>query len=506
VVKPHPGPAADGGSQGSGARCGVAPVDVDAERLGNVGVAQPELLALVQEGRPPQREQQHGRHPRALLAAPVVVVAAGHARMVVVVQTPGRPHLRLGQRAELVDDRAEALGAPRLQQQVEVVDHVQLVARVDVLHEPGLVGVDLADGDALAVVALEHGAQPAQALVDGGPVLAVRAAGLVVAQRGVLAELVGDVEPDAAGAAIQPEAQDVEHGPLHLRVVPVEVGLLGQERVQVPLRGALVPRPRRAGLLPRGQPIVGRHAVAPPVTPDVPVAPRRAAARARLREPRVAVGGVVGHPVDDHAQAARARLGDELVEVGERAEARVDVGVVGDVVAEVGHRRGVERRQPDAPDAKGRRGPGEVVEPSGDAAQVAHPVAVGVAEAAGVDLVDRIAAPPGERGMRHLPSLPRETVSGLAARLHRSGQTKTPRAAEGNSNPRRSGFSTVRALITDERAQRPLVRVAACGRAERRSTENATHSSGARRVTGGAPEFAAPLRWPTTDARTAERI
>jgi hypothetical protein len=50
------------------------------------------------------------------------------------------------------------------------------------------------------------------------------------------------------------------------------------------------------------------------------------------------------------------------VEVGEGAEHRVDVAVVGDVVAEVGHRRAVDRRQPDRVDPE----PREVVEPIDD--------------------------------------------------------------------------------------------------------------------------------------------
>ena len=46
--------------------------------------------------------------------------------------------------------------------------------------------------------------------------------------------------------------------------------------------------------------------------------------------------------VDDHADVPAMRLGDEAVEIGDRAEDRVDVGVIRDVVAEVGHRRPVE--------------------------------------------------------------------------------------------------------------------------------------------------------------------
>ena len=57
----------------------------------------------------------------------------------------------------------------------------------------------------------------------------------------------------------------------------------------------------------------------------------------------------------------------EVVEVGERAEQRVDVLVVGDVVAVVVLRRAVDRREPDDVDAEG----GEVVDVLDDPAQVA---------------------------------------------------------------------------------------------------------------------------------------
>ena len=63
---------------------------------------------------------------------------------------------------------------------------------------------------------------------------------------------------------------------------------------------------------------------------------------ARLLEPRVLVGAVVRDPVQDDLDVARVALRDQLVEVRERAEHRVDVAVVGDVVAEVGHRATVK--------------------------------------------------------------------------------------------------------------------------------------------------------------------
>ena len=100
-------------------------------------------------------------------------------------------------------------------------------------------------------------------------------------------------------------------------------------------------------------PVVGRRAVGRAVAEEV--AGALGAARAggqRGLEPLVLVGGVVGHQVDDHPQAELVGLRDQRVGVGERAEERVDVAVVGDVVAVVVLRRGVERRDPERVDAE----------------------------------------------------------------------------------------------------------------------------------------------------------
>jgi hypothetical protein len=77
------------------------------------------------------------------------------------------------------------------------------------------------------------------------------------------------------------------------------------------------------------------------------------------------------------------RLGERL-ELVEVAEDRIDVGVVGDVVAEVRQRRRIDRRQPQRVDSE----PRQMVEPRADAREVADPVAVRVLEGARVDLVD----------------------------------------------------------------------------------------------------------------------
>ena len=105
------------------------------------------------------------------------------------------------------------------------------------------------------------------------------------------------------------------------------------------------------------------------------------------------VGGVVRDDVDRHPEPALVRVREELVEVGERAEERVDVRVIGDVVAVVDLRRGVERRQPERVDTELL----EIRQARADPLEVADAVAVRVLEAADVDLVEGGAPPPWTR-------------------------------------------------------------------------------------------------------------
>ena len=109
------------------------------------------------------------------------------------------------------------------------------------------------------------------------------------------------------------------------------------------------------------------------------------------------VAGVVDDQVHDQPHPAAVQLRDQLVELLERAEQRVDALVVADVVAVVGLRRGVDRREPQDVDAE----VAQVVQPLQDAAQVADAVAVGVLERARIDLVDDGAGPPGGVGGGH---------------------------------------------------------------------------------------------------------
>ena len=109
----------------------------------------------------------------------------------------------------------------------------------------------------------------------------------------ILREHVGDVDAEAVDAAIRPEPQRAHEVLAHLRVVPVEVGLLDGEEVQVPLAVRdLLPRRAAEDRLPVGRRLCAVGAG--PVAEDVAVARRRARRGGeRLLEPLVQIRGVV---------------------------------------------------------------------------------------------------------------------------------------------------------------------------------------------------------------------
>ena len=127
-----------------------------------------------------------------------------------------------------------------------------------------------------------------------------------------------------------------------------------------------------------GEPIGG-------VAPDVEVSGRAArGGPAGPLEPGVLVGGVGQHQLGDDPQAPPVGLAQKELEVPEGPVGAVDPPVVGDVVAVVTQRGGIEREEP-----QGRHPQVlEVVQPGDEPPEVADPVAVGVLERPDVDLVD----------------------------------------------------------------------------------------------------------------------
>ena len=222
-----------------------------------------------------------------------------------------------------------------------------------------------------------------------GRKVAVERAGLSgpVWQAGLLRDEVDHIHAKAVHALIQPEAHHVVHALTHIGVLPVQVGLLGGEQVQVILAGGLVLFPRRAA--EAGAPVVGQPAVFS-LPPDVVIPVGILPGLAAFHKPRHFIGGVVDHQIHQDPDAALMRLGQQLVKILHGAELVHDGPVVGDVVAVVVVRRAVDGVEPDHVGAQ----PLNVVKPLNDTAQIADPVAVGVHKGTGIDLINDRFFPP----------------------------------------------------------------------------------------------------------------
>ena len=83
---------------------------------------------------------------------------------------------------------------------------------------------------------------------------------------------------------------------------------------------------------------------------------------------------VVGHEVDQNLKPPPMGLRKQVVEVCQRAEAWIYVAIVGNVIAEINHRRRVNRGDPDRFDPKADK----IIEPPLYPLEVAYAVVVGV--------------------------------------------------------------------------------------------------------------------------------
>jgi hypothetical protein len=167
---------------------------------------------------------------------------------------------------------------------------VDLVLAFAVVARPGLVVgvVEFADADAVARVAVEQGPERPVQLVhvrvpvvvameiadpaaEATELVGARRRGLrVVAQIRILHDHRRHVDPEAVDAPIEPEAGHIEHRASDRWIAPVQIGLLGQEAVEVVLAADVVEGPWRR--TEHGQPAVGRRAVGLRVAPDEPIA------------------------------------------------------------------------------------------------------------------------------------------------------------------------------------------------------------------------------------------
>ena len=340
--------------------------------------------AVVQERCEPPPDAEIDLHPRVLgvlLVHVVALVVRDHLERQLVVVAQEEPPLRVvrNRRRAIEDlvDRRRVLAPNRhehARHHREVERHVAFVAVAEILDDVLRPLVRLGEQHAVRIARVDLGAHPLEVLVRLRQVLAVRALALV--------QIRNRVETEAVDAEVEPEAQDVQHRLLHVRVVVVQVGLVAEEAVPVVLTAHRIERPVRRLRVEEDDACVGVGLVA--VRPHVPVALRPLRFGARFLEPGVICGRVVHDEVGDHAHPTLMRLVHELAEVVDRPVVGMNREEVRDVVPAVLERRDVHREQPDAVDPE----PLQEVELVDQPAEVARAVVVAVEEAADVDLVE----------------------------------------------------------------------------------------------------------------------
>ena len=145
------------------------------------------------------------------------------------------------------------------------------------------------------------------------------------------------VQPEPVHPEAQPEIEGGEHRLVDVGVVEVEIGLMGVKPVPVVRARLRVPGP--VGALEVLEDDPGLGVAVRIVAPDVEVPrPRPGARPPGPLEPRVLVGGVVDHQLGDHLEPPPVSLAQKDLEVLQAAVGRVDVVVIGDVVAVVPER------------------------------------------------------------------------------------------------------------------------------------------------------------------------
>src|SRR5579884_1286542 len=108
------------------------------------------------------------------------------------------------------------------------------------------------------------------------------------------------------------------------------------------------------------------------------------------------IGSMIGDKVQDELEVTLMGLLKQGVQVLQGPEERMHIGIVGNVIAKIGHRRRIDGREPDGVDAE----PAQVIELAGDSRQISHAIAIAIEKTAGVDLINHPRLPPGVR-LRH---------------------------------------------------------------------------------------------------------
>ena len=342
-----------------------------------------DLVAVIKRRRSAQGQQQHCCDPHLLMPDP-----ACDPGTIVIAEHPVRPSTRRKRLLVVGDDSFDRTRTPQCRQQREIERHLRAGKVVAVIGDEAVQRkINFSDQDARLKL-FSHAAHLGDDLMHLRLVgrilhhdLFVRRSALakmrirrVIAEFGVLDQMPDDVNAKPVDAPAQPKSHHIIDRLAHLRVTPVQVRLLGEERVIIILTRCGLVLPSAAAKF--RQPVVGQPAVRSAIAPDIPVALWIIARSSRFDKPWVLIRSVVRHKIEDQLEAAFMGRVHQRIEIGHRTEHRVDAGVIGDVIAEIRHRRRKDRRQPDGVDPQRL----QIRQSLDDPPDITDPVRIGVLE------------------------------------------------------------------------------------------------------------------------------
>src|ERR1043166_9164598 len=101
-----------------------------------------------------------------------------------------------------------------------------------------------------------------------------------------------DIDAETIDAPAKPEPHNIVNRRTHIRIAPIQIGLLGHTCVIVIFGGARIVLPPTAPEF--GLPVVWRAAISAGQTPQIPVALGIVFGRTAFNEPRMLVRGMIG--------------------------------------------------------------------------------------------------------------------------------------------------------------------------------------------------------------------
>src|SRR5439155_12346371 len=99
-------------------------------------------------------------------------------------------------------------------------------------------------------------------------------------------------------------------------------------------------------------PVIRRSTIGSRISPDVPVAFLVRAAGPCFLKPGMLIRGVIGYKIQDDLEIMLVGLLKQSVQVRQGSEERMNIGVIANIIAEIGHGRRIDGGEPESVNAE----------------------------------------------------------------------------------------------------------------------------------------------------------